>query len=82
MKLSEGIVITTVDESATCNDSNNLSFLSPCNHEETDTKMMLHAKDASLNGLDKDMIKTVDIDVIVITIAMFASLELSEHSGF
>ena len=77
-KLSEGIVVATVKELAISNSSHDLSLLSPCNHEEADTRMLLHAKDASLNGMNKVMIRTVDTDVLVIALAAFSSLDLSE----
>lgn len=78
IKLSDGIVVATVDEKAISNNSSDLSNMSPCNHEEADTRMLLHAKDASLNGLKRVMIRTVDTDVLVIAIAMFSNLDLSE----
>ena len=44
---------------------------SPCTQEEADTQLMLHACDAAKHGYDKIMIQTVDMDVMVITTAMF-----------
>lgn len=37
--------------------------LSPCNHEEADTRMILHASHAAQHGHQKIMIRTVDTDV-------------------
>ena len=50
------------------------SFISPCNHEEADTRVFLHVNDMSLQGHTKITIRTVDTDVLVIAISVFARL--------
>eukprot|EP00794_Sanderia_malayensis_P010250 gene10250-11304_t len=52
--------------------------LSPCNHEEADTRLFLHVKHCSQEGNSKVLIKTVDTDVVIIAIAKFTFLALDE----
>lgn len=58
--------------------------LEPCNHEEADTRMILHALDAShqldVHGVtDKSiMIRTVDTDVVVLCVSFFTKLHVNE----
>ena len=54
------------------------SELSLCNHEEADTRLLLHAADAAKCGFEKLMLRTVDTDVVVLAIAFFHELPLSE----
>lgn len=50
--------------------------LQPCTHEEADTRIFLHAKDASQAGLKSIVIRTVDLDVVVLSTANFHKLDL------
>ena len=43
------------------------SALSPCNHEEADSRIMLHAAHAAYK---KILIRTVDTDVVVLAVAL------------
>ena len=43
--------------------------LTPCNHEEADTRIFIHVKHVSGRGLKKVLIRTVDTDVVVLAIA-------------
>ena len=52
--------------------------LSPCNHEEGDTRMMVHAAHAVQSGHRKVTIRSVDTDVVIVCIAVFPHLELDE----
>ena len=52
--------------------------LSPCNHEEADTRMLLHAAHASRQGHSKIMIRTVDTDVVILAIANVYKIRVSE----
>ncbi|MES9879584.1 MAG: TCR domain-containing protein, partial [Sedimenticola sp.] len=54
------------------------SRLSPCTHEEADTRLLLHAKDAAADGYRRVMLRTVDTDVVVLSIALFAQTNLTE----
>lgn len=52
--------------------------LKECTHEEGDTRLILHAKDASECGHRKIMVKTIDTDVVVVAVASMKELELDE----
>ena len=54
------------------------SNLSPCLHEEADTRMMVHVADAVGNGHKSIMIRTADTDVVVLAVAAVAALSLDE----
>ena len=55
--------------------SNNIARLAPCNHEEADTRMLLHAADAVQCGYSKILLRTVDTDVVVLAIAFVEQLQ-------
>ena len=42
-----------------------------CNHEEADTRMLVHVKDALEKGARSVLVRTVDTDVVVLLIAEF-----------
>ena len=52
------------------------NHMDPCNHEEADTRLILHAYDASLAGFKKISIITVDTDVVIISLISFLFFEL------
>ena len=52
--------------------------MSPCNHEEADTRLLLHAADAAKQGYRKIMIQTVDTDVVVLAISMVQDIDVDE----
>ena len=56
----------------------NVENVSPCSHEEADTRVFLHALDMSRRGMQRIMIKTVDTDVIVLAVALFSELNLQK----
>jgi DNA-binding NarL/FixJ family response regulator len=47
-----------------------LSMVDACNHEEVDTRVFRHAKQAAQAGHRITVIKTVDTDVVVIAISL------------
>ena len=51
-----------------------LSFISPCNHEEVDTRVFLHTKGMALKGHKSILIRTVDTDVLLLSLASFFHL--------
>ena len=55
--------------------SNNIGRLAPCNHEEADTRMLLHAADATQCGYTKILLRTVDTDVLVLAVAFSGKLQ-------
>ena len=62
--------------------SNNLdaesSALQPFNHEETGTRLLLHALDPSNSGFKRLLIVTVDTDIAVLALGSFFNLDLQE----
>lgn len=46
----------------------------PCDHEEADTRIVIHLQDALSMGCTTCLVRTVDTDVVVILIGMFHSL--------
>ena len=64
-------IISTIGNSAITNGNCDLSFIAPSNQEEADTRMLLHAKDASQSSMKKVLIHTVDTDVVAISTILF-----------
>ena len=54
-----------------------LDSLSPCSHEEADTRMLLHANHAAHHGHHKILIWTVDTDVVIL--AVYVALVLGSQ---
>ena len=52
--------------------------LSPCSHEEADTRMIVHVADAVDKGRNSTMIRTVDTDVAVLAVAAVHTLGIKE----
>ena len=79
VEAEHGQVISTKGDSVVFNGQRyDISSLAPCKHEEADTRLLLHAADAGKCGFNKIMLRTVDTDVLVIAIAAFHKLALSE----
>ena len=74
----ETTIVSTRESSVVSNRMLNFSELQPCSQEEADTCLFWHVKDASVNGIKKVMIITVDTGVVLITTFVFSSLELQE----
>ena len=84
--LGEQLLLTTYDEHVLCSKSLtevniDLSGLQPCNHEEADSRMALHAANAFRQGKKAVMIYATDADVLVISVAL-ATLLNSVHCGW
>ena len=47
----------------------------PCDHEEADTRICVHLKDAMEKGARKVFVRTVDTDVIVIITGSFLNFK-------
>jgi hypothetical protein len=58
--------------------SQDLTNISPCNHEEADTRIMLHVDHAVQCGYKKIIIRTVDSDVVVLGVALVHKIPLEE----
>ncbi|XP_052123378.1 uncharacterized protein LOC127749403 [Frankliniella occidentalis] len=66
-------------------EQSDVSFISPCNHEEADTRMLLHVADAVRSGHKEIIIRSTDTDVVVLAVACVEMLpgleELWVHIG-
>ena len=69
-----GQVITTYGQDVQCTSPRETASLSPCTHEEADTRMLLHAADAVQQGDRKILLRTVDTDVLVLAVSVFHDL--------
>lgn len=54
------------------------SSLAPSYHEEADTRIMVHVKNITSEGMRNIMIRTVDTDVVAIAIGHFQRLQVHE----
>ena len=52
-----------------------LASLAPCNHEEADSRMLLHASHAAQHGHHAILIRTVDTDVVVLAVSLAQELQ-------
>ena len=69
-QVQEKLVVATDDENVVSNRDIDMSSLMPCNFEEADETIFVHLKHAS-SRYSRFLIKTVDSDVLVITISIF-----------
>ncbi|XP_065068995.1 uncharacterized protein LOC135694220 [Rhopilema esculentum] len=76
--LTSCVVVATDSEEVLSSEATDLTFLTPCNHEEADTRIFLHVKHCPDSGHSKVAIRTIDTDVVVIAISCFHSLEVEE----
>ena len=73
-ELFPGVVIITQDELVRCSEPTDTEDLTPCSHEEADTRMLLHAAHGAKQGYGKMFIKTVDTDVVVLCVTFLGKL--------
>ena len=80
MVLPEGKEVYSTHGSSvlTCSNISEMSNLAPCTHEEADTRLMIHALDASLRGHQRIKIRTNDTDVIVLALSVVSTLPVYE----
>ena len=71
-------VFATIGDGVVTNAAIDTSNLEICNHEEADTRVLLHVLDGSKSGIKKISIVTVDTDVVIIAIRHFLALNLEE----
>ena len=72
------IKATHLEEVLSNNLDADLSALQPCNHEEADTRLLLHALNASKSGFKRLLIVTVDTDVAVLALCHICTLNLQK----
>ena len=69
------VVVVTKGDQALSNRSINLDGLSPCNHEEADSRIFTHALHAAKQQMTSVLIKACDTDVLVVAVSVFATLQ-------
>ena len=72
------LFLTTKEDQVLSNRPTDVTSLTPCRHEEADTRLMLHLHHASEEGHRKAYIRTVDTDVVVLGIYYFNQMNLTE----
>ncbi|EDO43913.1 predicted protein [Nematostella vectensis] len=55
--------------------------ITPCSHEEADTRMFLHVAHALSSGSTRVVLRTVDTDVLVIAVAYFQKLQMLSQAS-
>ena len=68
-------IIVTKGEEALANQEMSLNDVAPCDHEEGDTRIFVHAKSAVSYGSKSLMIKANDTDIVVLAVSVFSTLQ-------
>ncbi|KAK6169757.1 hypothetical protein SNE40_020746 [Patella caerulea] len=68
------LYVTEIDHVQSIPEKEDLLGISPCNHEEADTRILLHAAHAARNGHVKILIRTVDTDVVVLAVMISSAI--------
>ncbi|KAG0717220.1 hypothetical protein GWK47_008187 [Chionoecetes opilio] len=76
--VSDKQIVTTYGSDVTCIPACDTSHLAPCDHEEADTRMMIHLADAVRDGFQKILLRTVDTDIVVLAVAATTKLKIQE----
>ena len=72
------VIVTTIGESVLSSADLYTGGLEPCTQEEADTRMMLHVLNGGQQGHRRIMIRTVDTDVVVLSVAHFQKMNLQQ----
>ena len=76
---SKEIYTTHLDDVLTAHGPDHyIDEIKPCNHEEADTRMLLHVAHATKHVHQRVSIRTVDTDIVVLAITQFQHLHISE----
>ncbi|KAI8481116.1 hypothetical protein Bbelb_411300 [Branchiostoma belcheri] len=67
-------LVVTDGPNVQCVAPRDTSRIAPCNHEEADSRIMVHVADAAAEGFRKIMVRTVDTDVVVLAVAAVQQL--------
>ena len=71
-------IVATIGSKIASNSSLEKLNIEPCNHEEADTRLLLHVLYGANSGIKKVSIITVDMDIVVIALRHFYTLNLEE----
>ena len=75
---TEKQIITTHHKDMFCTQPRDITGLSPCSHEETDTRIFIHVEDTVRRGYSKVSIRTVDTDVVILAVTAAKRLNIDE----
>lgn len=77
IKLSHTIIVSTFGDSVLSNRNFvNRCNMEPCDHEESDTRVMVHLRDMVDAGHTDILLKSVDSDVVVLATSAFSMLKM------
>ena len=71
-------IVTTSGSEVLCIPPQDTSGLAPCDHEEADTRIIVHMADAVNKGYKKILIRTVDTEVVVLAVAAAVKVDSEE----
>ena len=71
-------IVATIGSKIVSNSSLEKLNIEPCNHEQADSRLLLHVLDGVNSGIKKVSIITVDMDVVFIALRHFFILNLGE----
>ena len=77
MELSSGKVVVTTNDTVDCFPSQmpeEVSSISPCTHEEADTRCILHVLSCVQEGHTQVVVRTVDTDIVVLSTSVASRL--------
>ena len=67
-------LISTKDKDAVSSTRDDMDVRSPCSHEETDTRILLHVADAANQGITRVLVRSRDTDVLVLCVGNFGNI--------
>ena len=71
-------LVTTYGTNVKCTDKvQDTRKLTPCTHEEADTRLMIHVADCPTQGYKKITVRTSDTDVVVLAVYTFSLLNIA-----
>ena len=76
--LSDGEIISAFDNTVTSRPTENVTLISPTDHEKADTWLFLHVNDMGRKGFNRVMIRTVDTDVLLLSVSLYERLGLEQ----
>ena len=77
-KLDNTLIVTTLKQDVISNKTFDTSFLSPCNHHEADTCIILPLTHALKKEHKEAYVHTVDSDIVILAIAFFDQINFSK----
>lgn len=71
----DNVVVVTKGEQALSDKPISLEGLSPCNHEEADSRIFTHALYEAKQQMKLVLIKACETDILVVAVSVFATLQ-------